>query len=117
MLISDTVGFLQDLPHNLIASFHATLAEVLEANMLIHIVDATVEDTETRIRIVERVLEEINVEKTTTLLVFNKIDRLFSEEKQRLAGKYPNALFVAAKTGSGCTALKKHLKNYFFKKP
>lgn len=117
MLISDTVGFLKNLPHDLIASFHATLAEVLEADLLIHIVDATAEDIETKIATVDDVLENIDAHMAPTLLVFNKIDRLFSEEKERLAEKYPNALFVAAKTGKGCNALKQHLRDHFFKKP
>lgn len=117
MLISDTVGFLKNLPHDLIASFHATLAEVMEADMLIHIVDATAEDAEMKILTVNNVLEEMDAHKTPALLVFNKIDRLFEEEQQRLTEKYPNALFVAAKTGKGCYDLKQHLKNFFFKKP
>ena len=117
MLISDTVGFLKNLPHNLIASFHATLAEVLEADLLIHIVDATAEDIETKIATVDDVLENIDAHMAPALLVFNKIDRLFSEEKERLAEKYPRALFVAAKTGKGCKTLKHHLRDHFFKKP
>jgi GTP-binding protein HflX len=117
MLISDTVGFLKNLPHDLIASFRATLAEVIEADMLIHIVDATAEDAEMKILTVNNVLEEIDVHKTPTLIVFNKIDRLFDEEQQRLAEKYPDALFVAAKTGTGCYNLKQYLKNVFFEKP
>lgn len=117
MLISDTVGFLKDLPHDLIASFRATLAEVMEADLLIHIVDATAEDAEMKILTVNNVLEEMDVHKTSTILVFNKIDRLFDEEQERLAGKYPHAFFVAAKTGKGCFNLKHHLKNAFFKEP
>ena len=117
MLISDTVGFLKDLPHDLIASFRATLAEVMEADLLIHIVDATAEDAEMKILTVNNVLEEMDVHKTSTILVFNKIDRLFDEEQERLAGKYPHAFFVAAKTGKGCSNLKHHLKNAFFKEP
>ncbi len=114
MLISDTVGFLKDLPHNLIASFHATLAEVIEADILIHIVDSTAEDVDSKIATVDNVLEEIKAHKAPKLLVFNKVDRLFDEEKKRLASKYPNAIFVAAKDGIGINTLKKHLKNYFF---
>lgn len=115
MLISDTVGFLKNLPHNLIASFHATLAEVLEADILIHIIDSTVEDLESKIITVEKVLEEIQSHKTPKVLVFNKIDRLFNEEKNRIRRKYPNAIFVSAKEGTDLTALKKYLKNYFFR--
>ena len=83
MLISDTVGFLKNLPHNLIASFQATLAEVIEADILIHIVDATSENLESKISTVETVLKEIQSHETPTLTVLNKIDRLFQEEKSR----------------------------------
>lgn len=114
MLISDTIGFLKNLPHNLIASFHATLAEVLEADVLIHIVDSTAEDLESKIITVDNVLEEIEACETPTILVFNKIDRLFKEEKNRFKGKYPKAIFISAKDGLGLTTLKEHLKNYFF---
>lgn len=114
MLISDTVGFLKNLPHGLIASFHATLAEVLEADLLIQIADATAEDVESKILTVEKVLEEIHVNETQQILVFNKIDRLFDEEKERLARKFPQAFFVSAKYGDGIAELKESLKNNFF---
>ena len=113
MLISDTVGFLRDLPHGLIASFHATLAEVLDADILIHIADATAEDLESKIGTVEQVLEEIDAHTKPQILVFNKIDRLFPEEKVRLAEKFPRALFVSAKQKTGMTELKERLKEFF----
>jgi GTP-binding protein HflX len=114
LLISDTVGFLKNLPHNLIASFHATLSEVLDADLLIHIVDATAEDLESKIATVQQVLEEILAHDKTQLLVFNKIDRLFPEEKTRLQEKFPNAFFVSAVTGAGVDGIKEHLKKFFF---
>ncbi len=114
MLISDTVGFLKDLPHALIASFHATLAEVLEADILIHIVDSNAEDHEAKIATVEGVLEEIGTRLKPQILVFNKIDRLLEEELSRFKNKFPNAFFVSAKEGDGCLELKEYLKNYFF---
>jgi GTP-binding protein HflX len=114
MLISDTVGFLKDLPHNLIASFQATLAEVLEADMLIHIIDATAEDFEAKISTVEGVLEEIDIHETKKILVFNKIDRLFNEEKERCERRYPDAVFVSAKEHIGLDILKTRLKDFFF---
>lgn len=114
MLISDTVGFLKDLPHNLIASFHATLAEVLEADILIHIVDATAEDLEAKIVTVENVLAEINADAKTSILVFNKIDRLFDEEKDRCRRKFPRALFVSATKGFGLDVLRQTLYEYFY---
>lgn len=114
MLISDTVGFLKNLPHSLIASFHATLAEVLEADILIHIVDSTAEDLESKITTVESVLDEIEASGTPKVLVFNKIDRLFDEEKRRFMSKYPNAIFVSAKEHLRLDTIKEYLKDYFF---
>lgn len=115
MLISDTVGFLRNLPYSLIASFHATLAEVLDADLLIHIIDSTVEDLESKICTVEKVLEEIKAEQKSKILVFNKIDRLFDEERTRLKERFSGAFFVSAKEGTGLGELKDYLKNYFFK--
>ena len=117
MLISDTVGFLKDLPHNLIASFQATLAEVLEADILIQIIDATDEDFEAKISTVDNVLEEIASHETKKILVFNKIDRLFDEEKDRCKRKYPDAVFVSAKEHTGLDILKNRLKDFFFSRP
>jgi GTP-binding protein HflX len=114
LLISDTVGFLRDLPHGLIASFHATLAEVLDANLLIHIVDAVAEDLESKISTVEKVLEEIGAVEKPMVMVFNKTDRLFEDEKVRLMERYPRALFVSARTGAGVADLKAYLKEHFF---
>jgi len=114
MLISDTVGFLKDLPHNLIASFQATLAEVLEADVLIHIIDATDEDFDAKISTVDNVLEEIESHNTKKILVFNKMDRLFSEEKDRFKRKHPDAVFISAKEHTGLDILKNRLKDFFF---
>ena len=114
MLISDTVGFLKNLPHDLIASFHATLAEVLEADMLIHIVDATADDVEEKIATVDNVLAEIESDKKTRFLVFNKIDRLFDEEKERYQRKFPEAFFISAAKNAGLDLLKESLRDHFF---
>ncbi len=114
ILISDTVGFLKNLPHSLIASFHATLAEVLEADLLIHIIDATDIDIESKITTVEDVLNEIGAHSKPRLLVLNKLDRLFKDEKERLEQRFNEALFVSAKEGIGIRELKEYLSNYFF---
>jgi len=115
MLISDTVGFLKNLPHNLIASFHATLSEVLDADLLLNLIDATAEDLESRITTVQEVLEVIAAHEKPQFLVFNKIDRLFPEEFTRLRERYPKAGFVSAVSGDGLTELKERLRQFFFK--
>lgn len=117
VLISDTVGFLRNLPHGLIASFHATLAEVLEADMLIHIVDAAAEDMEDKIVTVNRVLEEIHAETKPRMLVFNKVDRIFEEDLERCRRKYPGSIFVAATKSIGLDRLKEDLRRQFFETP
>jgi GTP-binding protein HflX len=114
MLISDTVGFLKNLPHDLIASFHATLAEVMEADILIHIVDATAEDLEQKIVTVESVLAEIQADEKKSILVFNKIDRLFDEERERYQRKFPKALFISAVKNTGLDVLRERLRGHFF---
>ena len=114
VLLSDTVGFLKKLPHSLIASFRATLAEVLEADLLLHIVDATEEDIELKINIVEGVLKEIGADTKPKVMVFNKLDRIFNEEIVRLRERYPDVLFVSAKEGTGIKELKEYLRKYFF---
>jgi GTP-binding protein HflX len=115
MLISDTVGFLKNLPHDLIASFHATLAEVMEADILIHIIDATAEDVEQKISTVEGVLAEIQAAEKSRILVFNKIDRLFDEEKERYQRKFPNAFFISAVNNTGLDVLRERLCDHFFR--
>jgi GTP-binding protein HflX len=73
-LLSDTVGFVRDLPHHLVASFRATLEETIHADLLLHVVDAAAPDAERQIRAVEKVLADLNVADTPTLVVLNKID-------------------------------------------
>jgi len=117
VLISDTVGFLKNLPHDLIASFHATLAEVREADVLLHIVDATCEDIDEKISTVNQVLEEIGTRTIPTLLVINKIDRLVPEEIERFEARYPDTLLVSARECKGLDILKERLYDTFFDSP
>ncbi|MDN5873596.1 MAG: GTPase HflX [Sinobacteraceae bacterium] len=77
--LSDTVGFIRDLPHTLVAAFHATLEEVREADLLLHVVDAADPERETRVRQVREVLAEIEAEEVPALVVFNKIDQVPGE--------------------------------------
>jgi GTP-binding protein HflX len=96
-LLSDTVGFIRKLPHHLVASFRSTLEEVIEADLLLHVVDAGRSDAEAQIAAVESVLEEIGVHDRPTLLVFNKADRVADEA--RLLGfpvQYPGSLVISA---------------------
>ncbi len=88
VIITDTVGFIRDLPPDLVAAFKATLEELREANLFLHVVDASDEGIERRMGAVHRVLQEIGLGDTPELLVFNKIDRLPPGEGARLAAQY-----------------------------
>jgi len=107
ILISDTVGFIRALPHDLIASFKSTLDEVREADLLIHVVDITNPEWEEQTEVVMSVLSELGVSDTETITVFNKTDRLEQPVPAgRLGERFPNSLFVSGKTGEGIDELK-----------
>ncbi len=104
-LLTDTVGFIRRLPHHLVESFRATLQEVVEADMLLHVVDAAGDDPDREIAAVNRVLADIVPEDRTTLMVFNKIDKMDPEARERFVNRfsraYPEALFVSALAPGG----------------
>ena len=105
VLLSDTVGFIDRLPHGLVAAFRATLEEVVEADLLLHVVDAADPDHERHMEAVGRVLGEIEAQDVQAILVFNKVDRLTSDERARLDALHPGAIFISASTGGGLDAL------------
>jgi GTP-binding protein HflX len=101
----DTVGFINHLPHHLIESFKATLEEVVGADLLIHVVDATCPKLEERKRAVYDVLRELKIEEKPVITALNKTDMIGEEDKVRLKGVYPDAAFISALTGSGFNIL------------
>lgn len=109
VVISDTVGFIRKLPHNLVESFKSTLDEITEADILLHVVDAGSEVKEDYIKVVKETLEELNCTEKTTKLVFNKIDTLEPEKMQGLKAAYPDAIFVAAEKGIGIGLLEEQI--------
>ena len=106
VLLSDTVGFIRDLPHHLIASFRATLEETRQADLLLHVADASNPAVLDQIASVFRVLKDLGIEEKDTLLVLNKVDdpRAFSLAES-VRGRYPHALPLSAKTGEGLESL------------
>lgn len=104
ILLSDTVGFIRDLPHTLVTSFRATLEEVQKAEVLIHVEDASSPMRDERRREVDRVLAELDVRHTKQIQVLNKSDLLTEEERAGLAGRSDVAL-LSAKTGEGVEEL------------
>lgn len=103
VLISDTVGFIRNLPHDLIESFKSTLAEVVEADILLHIVDLSSNSYEDQIAVVQETLADIGADKNSVIMVFNKVDKIVEENKQELISAlrhtYPNAVFISAFKG------------------
>jgi GTP-binding protein HflX len=105
ILMSDTDGFIDRLPHQLVAAFHATLEEVSAANLLLHVADAAAPDRERRDTAVRSVLEEVGAGEVPTLVVFNKCDLLSTDELHRLKSMYPAAVFVSALHARGSAEL------------
>ena len=106
VLLSDTVGFIRDLPHRLIASFKATLEETRQADLLLHVADASSPLVDAQIAAVRGVLRELEVEEKATLLVLNKIDALEDATRRAsLRNRPPEAICISARTGAGLDAL------------
>ena len=106
VLLSDTVGFIRKLPHDLVEAFKATLEEVIEADLLVHVVDISHPQADEQIAAVNAVLAELGAESKPTLMVFNKIDRFqMSGEFGRYRERFPHAVAISAKTGEGITEL------------
>ncbi len=100
-LVSDTVGFVRDLPHEVVEAFRSTLEEAADADLLLHLVDAADADPERQIASVREVLAEIGAEQVDEIVVFNKTDVARPEAIERLHRLYPDASFVSAVTGDG----------------
>ncbi|MEO0087992.1 MAG: GTPase HflX [candidate division WOR-3 bacterium] len=111
ILITDTVGFIKNLPPQLISAFHATLEDIKRSDLIIHLVDATSENLVEKINVVKETLKEIGCEEEKIVLVFNKIDLLFEKiQLQRLKREYPNAIFISALKEINLNSLKNLIK-------
>ncbi len=107
-ILSDTVGFIRDLPHELVEAFRSTLDEARDADLILHVADAGQPDSrrEARARAVESVLDEIGAQDVPRLLVLNKIDRVSDEDREALRHRLPDAVQVSATTGEGLPGLR-----------
>ena len=101
LLVSDTVGFIDRLPHTLVAAFRATLEEVVSADLLLHVIDAGSPGVEHRVAAVRRTLEEVGAGDVVSMDVYNKCDLLDPGEVQQLQRREPDALCISAATGLG----------------
>src|ERR1700694_2438087 len=114
VLVSDTVGFIKNLPHGLVASFKSTLDEALEASLLAHVVDASDAGFERQIAVTEKVLAEIGAQDVPRLLVFNKIDR--GGDEAALRAQYPGCIVMSAKREGDVAKLREAINAFFEKR-
>jgi GTP-binding protein HflX len=114
-LLTDTVGFIRRLPHQLVEGFAATLEETLVADLVLHVADASApeERLDEQLRSVNSVLEEIGADELPTELVLNKIDAVDALRRRRLANRYPGSVQVSARTGEGLDELRGRVAERF----
>jgi GTPase len=105
LLVSDTVGFIDRLPHALVAAFRATLEEVAEADLVLHVIDASNTERERQIAAVKRVLDEVGALEVPTIDVYNKTDATTPDEQRRLREADPACALISARTGAGIDEL------------
>jgi GTP-binding protein HflX len=105
ILLADTVGFIDRLPHQLVAAFHATLEEVAEADLLLHVIDASAPDRDRRTAAVRSVLVEVGAGAVPVLDVFNKLDRISGAARTALLAAHPDAVGLSARDREGAPAL------------
>lgn len=113
VLVSDTVGFIRKLPHDLVASFRSTLDEALEASLLLFVVDASDAAYESQLEVSRSVLHEIGADVIPSRLVLNKIDRVSEADLTALREKHPDAIFVSAKAPADVAMLRETLIAFF----
>ncbi len=113
ILISDTVGFIKKLPHDLVASFKSTLDEALEASLLLHVVDAADAGFREQLEVTRDVLHEIGAVQVPSRLVMNKVDALSPERLAELQNEYPSAWFISAKFPADVAAVRARIIEFF----
>ncbi|MGC9458709.1 GTPase HflX [Vibrio genomosp. F10] len=109
ILVSDTVGFIKKLPHDLVASFHSTLAEAHDASLLLYVVDASDASFRAQLDVVHEVLGEVGVDGIEKLLVLNKSDRLSDEQQQALMEEFPDAMMTSTRNPLDIAKLHKYI--------
>lgn len=113
VLVSDTVGFIQKLPHDLVASFRSTLDEALEASLLLYVVDASDPSRERQLEVTRETLREIGADKVPSLLVANKVDRLDDDARRALRFTHPDALQLSALDPGDVVRLRQAILDFF----
>lgn len=113
ILISDTVGFIKKLPHDLVASFKSTLDEALHASLLLYVVDSSDPSFRTQLEVTQKVLGEVGATDVPYLLVLNKRDNLSDEEQATLAAEYPDAIAISTRSPEDLKRLREKVLSYF----
>jgi GTP-binding protein HflX len=113
VLVSDTVGFIQKLPHDLVASFRSTLDEALEASLLLYVVDASDPTCEAQLKVTRDVLEEIGADAVPSKLLLNKADRLDPAARQALLARFPGAIMLSAHAPADVASLRQTVIDFF----
>jgi GTP-binding protein HflX len=113
ILVSDTVGFIKKLPHDLVASFRSTLDEARECDLLVHVVDASDPAFPAQLEVTREVLREIGADESPALLVLNKSDRLTPEQRERLRAEYPSALLLSVREPADVATLRERIRAHF----
>jgi GTPase len=113
VLVSDTVGFLRHLPHDLVASFRSTLDEALEASLLLYVVDASDPTCEAQLDVTKGVLRDIGADEVPSLLLLNKADRLDEAARRALKARHPGAILLSAHAPEDVAALRQTVLDFF----
>jgi len=113
ILISDTVGFIKKLPHDLVASFRSTLDEALNASLLLFTVDGSDPNFRSQWEVTRTVLAEIGADKTPNLLILNKVDQLTSDEQKALAEEFPQAIFISTRNRDDIKRMRELILGFF----
>ncbi|MBS1970723.1 MAG: GTPase HflX [Bdellovibrionales bacterium] len=113
ILISDTVGFIKKLPHDLVASFKSTLDEALNASLLLYTVDSSDPTFRSQLEVTKNVLGEVGASEIQSLLILNKVDRLSKDERTKLEQEFPDAHFMSATNPKDVAELRLKLISYF----
>ena len=113
VLVSDTVGFIKQLPHDLVASFRSTLAEALEASLLLFVVDASDPTHEAQLEVSRAVLREIGADTVPSRLILNKMDRVDAASRAALQDKHPDAIMLSAHAPEDVSALRETIVAFF----
>jgi GTP-binding protein HflX len=115
ILVSDTVGFIKKLPHDLVASFRSTLDEALNASLLLYVVDASDPTFMSQLEVTREVLDEVGVEDTPSFVVLNKTDKLSADEQLRLKREFPLAILISSRNPDDIKKLREKIVSVFEK--